>query len=112
MLMGQLMYGAGLRLSECLQLRVKDIDFDQKLIIVRDSKGKKARVTPLPDMARAALQLKVEWRHALHKQDLEGETASVDLPHALHRKYPNAHREFGWQVLFASHRPSKHPRTG
>ena len=62
-------------------------------------------------MARVALQLKVEWRHALHQQNLEDETASVDLPHALHRKYPNAHREFGWQYLFASHRLSKHPRT-
>jgi len=111
-LMGQLMYGAGLRLSECLQLRIKDIDFDQKLIIVRDSKGKKDRITPLPDMARSALQLKVSWRHALHQQDLADGTASVDLPHALDRKYPAAHREFGWQYLFASHRLSKHPRTG
>ena len=111
-LMGQLMYGAGLRLSECLQLRIKDIDFDQKLIMVRASKGKKDRVTPLPDMSRAALQLKMTWRHALHQQDLEDETASVYLPHALDRKYPAAHREFAWQYIFASHRRSKHPRTG
>ena len=111
-LIGQLLYGAGLRLSECLQLRVKDIDFDQKLIIVRDSKGKKDRVTPLPEKAITALRLKLEWRLALHKQDLDQGTASVDLPRALDRKYPNAHREFGWQYLFASHRLSRHPRTG
>ena len=110
-LMGQLMYGAGLRLSECLQLRTQDIDFDQKLIIIRDSKGKKDRVTPLPEMSRAALQLKLSLRHSLHQQDLLDGIASVNLPHALNRKYPAAYREFGWQYLFASHRLSKHPRT-
>lgn len=111
-LMGQLMYGAGLRLSECLQLRVKDIDFDQKFIVVRDSKGKKDRVTPLPDRAVVSLKAQLAWRMALHEQDLADGTASVALPHALDRKYPNAHREIGWQFVFASHRLSKSPRSG
>jgi integrase len=111
-LMGQLMYGAGLRLSECLQLRVKDIDFDQKLIIVRDSKGKKDRVTPLPKTATLALRAQLEWRRSLHERDLAAGTASVALPHALDRKYPHAYREYGWQFVFASHRLSKTPRSG
>jgi integron integrase len=111
-LMGQLMYGAGLRLSECLQLRVKDIDFDQKLIIVRDSKGKKDRVTPLPETAVAALKGKLQWRVTLHQRDLAEGTASVTLPHALDRKYPGAHRELRWQFVFASDRLSRSPRSG
>lgn len=111
-LMGQLMYGAGLRLSECLQLRVKDIDFDQKLIMVRDSKGKKDRVTPLPDTAIPALKAQLQWRRSLHDHDVAAGTASVALPHALDRKYPNAHRELSWQFVFASHRLSRCPRSG
>ena len=70
-LMGQLMYGAGLRLGECLQPGIKDIDFDQNLIMVPASKGKKDCVTPLPHMSRAALQQKMRWRHALHQRDLK-----------------------------------------
>jgi integron integrase len=106
------MYGAGLRLSECLHLRVKDIDFDEKLIIVRDAKGKKDRMTPLPGSVVPSVRLKLDWRLALHNQDLAEGIASVSLPHALHRKYPDAHREFRWQFVFASQRLSKHPRTG
>jgi integrase len=110
--MGQLMYGAGLRLSECLQLRVKVIDFDQNLIIVRDSKGKKDRVTPLPQTATSALKAHLDWRRSLHERDLADGTASVALPHALDRKYPSAHRELGWQFVFASNRLSRGPRSG
>lgn len=111
-LMGQLMYGAGLRLSECLQLRVKDIDFDQGLIVVRDSKGKKDRVTPLPTVVVEGLKRQLEWRRGLHERDLAEGIASVTLPRALDRKYPNAHRQLGWQFVFASNRLSESPRSG
>ncbi|MCG8651870.1 MAG: tyrosine-type recombinase/integrase, partial [Pirellulales bacterium] len=76
-LMGQLMYGAGLRLSECLSLRVKDIDFDPKLIIVRDSKGKKDRVTPLPEAIIPAIRTKLQWRRTLHQHDMDEGTAEI-----------------------------------
>ncbi len=100
------MYGAGLQLSECLSLRVKDIDFDQKLIVVRDSKGKKDRVTLLPEAVAAAIRMKLQWRRTLHEHEVDEGTASVDLPHVLHRKYPNTHREFAWQHLFVVQGPT------
>ncbi|WP_146523321.1 integron integrase, partial [Stieleria varia] len=109
-LMAQLMYGTGMRLGECLRLRVKDIDFDNRMIYVRRSKGKKDRRVPLPETVVESLQKKLQWRRKLHDQDLAEGVASVFLPKALDRKYPNAHREFRWQFIFASHRLSRNPR--
>ncbi|WP_182871531.1 tyrosine-type recombinase/integrase, partial [Rhodopirellula sp. JC639] len=112
LLMAQLMYGGGLRLSECLSLRVKDLDFDQKMIIVCDSKGKKDRRVPLPDAAAPALRRQLKSRKVLHERDLDEGAASVYLPRAIDRKYPNAHKELRWQYLFASRQRSRNPRSG
>lgn len=108
----KVLYGAGLRLSECLQLRIKDIDFDQMQIIVRRGKGKKDRITPFPKQLLESLKRLIQRRLALHDRDLEEGKASVWLPHALSVKYPNAHRQFKWQYVFASERISRDPRTG
>lgn len=108
----QLLYGCGMRISEAIRLRVKDIDFDNSLIEIHGAKGGKSRLVPLPAELTEALKRFVDSRRALHQHDLANGTASVWLPHALHRKYPNAHHEFRWQYLFASNRLSRDPRTG
>lgn len=112
LLIAQILYGAGLRLSECLRLRTKDIDFDQMQIVVRHGKGKKDRLTPLPRELVEPLKKLLRQRQVLHDQDVDAGTASVWLPRAIGSKYPNAHREFRWQYLFASAKLSKDPRTG
>ena len=107
----QILYGSGLRILECLRLRIKDIDFDQNQIVVRDGKGMKDRVTCLPAICIDDLRVLIESRRLQHQQDtLEG-VGSVWLPFALARKHPNANTEFGWQYLFASHKFSKDPRS-
>ena len=111
-LIAKLLYGCGMRISECLRLRVKDIDFEMKRIEVHASKGEKSRFVPLPDSVSQSLQRAIRSRRVLHDKDLEEGTASVELPFALDKKYPNAHREFKWQFLFASHKLSRNPRTG
>jgi integron integrase len=107
-----LLYGAGLRILECLRLRVKDIDFARKEILVRDGKGFKDRVTMLPQSLVAALQQQLERVKALHEQDVAAGYGEVYLPYALDRKYPNAAREWGWQYVFPSGNLSTDPRTG
>ncbi len=111
-IIAQLLYGCGLRISEALRLRIKDFDFDQRQIVIHNSKGKKSRLVPLPESLVDDLKRLIENRAKLHERDLENGMASVWLPHALNRKFPNAHREFKWQFLFASHRHSKNKRTG
>lgn len=111
-LIGQLLYGCGLRISECLRLRTKDIDFDQLLIEIHNSKGDKSRFVPLPRQLVEPLRRLVESRRIVHEQDVANGEASVWLPHALGRKYPSAHAEFKWQFLFASARFSRDPKTG
>lgn len=111
LLIGQLLYGCGMRITECLRLRVKDIDFDQMMIEVHHSKGDKSRLAPLPTPLIEPLRRLVQSRRTLHEHDLAGGQASVWLPHALDRKYPSAHREFKWQFLFASAKFSKDPKT-
>lgn len=108
----QLLYGCGMRISEAIRLRVKDIDFENRLIEIHGAKGGKSRLVPLPDELAKPLKRFVESRRTLHEHDLADGTASVWLPYALHRKYPSAHREFRWQYLFASNRLSRDPRTG
>ena len=111
-LMARLLYGSGLRLMECLRLRVKDLDFAQRQIVVRDGKGMKDRVTMLPDSLMGPLRAHLEGVQALHRQDLAAGAAGVYLPYALERKYPSANREWGWQYVFPADKPSIDPRSG
>jgi integron integrase len=111
-LIATLLYGSGLRLMECLRLRVKDIDFAQRHIIVRRGKGDKDRITMLPDQARVALMNHLKGVQAVHQKDLALGYGIVYLPNALDRKYPNANREWIWQYVFPSHKLSVDPRTG
>ena len=111
-LQAKLLYGCGLRLMECLRLRVKDIDFEQGQIIVRDGKGMKDRVTMLPDSLRVPLQEQLRRAKIIHEQDLAEGHGQVDLPFALDRKYPNANCEWGWQYVFPADKLSTDPRTG
>lgn len=98
-LMATLLYGAGLRLSECLELRVKDMDFSYKQITVRDAKGDKDRVTLLPESITEALKQHLVKVKKLHEKDLEAGYGMVYLPDALARKYRNADKEWGWQPV-------------
>jgi integron integrase len=110
-LMAGLLYGSGLRLMECVRLRVKDIDFGYAKIIVRDAKGGKDRVTMLPVNLASALERHLQKVKAQHDQDLEDGFGSVYLPHALARKFPNVPREWVWQYVFPSTRISSDPRS-
>lgn len=112
LLMAQLLYGSGLRLMECLRLRMKDVDFERREILVRDGKGGKDRVTMLPDTVTPALKAQVEEVRSLHVADLAVGGGDVYLPYALARKYPNAGRELGWQYIFPSRKLSTDPRSG
>ena len=111
-LMAKLLYGSGLRLMECLRLRVKDVDFGMHQIMVRDGKGKTDRVTLLPESIKADLKEQLEQVKAIHENDISQRYGKVYLPYALSRKYPNADREWGWQYVFPSKSLSKDPRTG
>ncbi len=106
-----IMYGAGLRLSECVNLRIKDIDFENKLIIVRSGKGDKDRRTMLPDSIHTLLLAHREQAHTLFAKDRKADIPGVELPNALERKYPNAGKEWGWFWLFPSHKLSVDPRS-
>ena len=111
-LMAGLLYGAGLRLLECLRLRVKDIDFQYNQITVHDAKGHKDRVTMLPHTLKDSLQLHIKSVKILHLQDLQAGYGSVYLPYALERKYKNAATDFGWQFVFPADTLSIDPRSG
>jgi integron integrase len=110
-LMAGLLYGSGLRLMECLRLRVKDVDFEQHQLVVRDGKGAKDRATMLPHSLAKPLRRHLERVKLLHEQDLASGFGSVHLPHALARKYPNASTEWAWQYVFPSDRISRDPRS-
>src|SRR5438067_9798477 len=111
-LMASLMYGSGLRVMECIRLRIKDIEFSQRAIIVRDGKGDKDRVTMLPDPLTPHLTARIEQAQMIHQRDLEAGFGAVYLPHALERKYPNANKETGWQYVFPARKRSVDPRSG
>ena len=111
-LMASLLYGAGLRLRECLSLRVKDVDFGYRQIIVRDGKGGKDRVTMLPGTVIAPLQAHLVRTKIIHDQDLADGCGDVELPDAIARKYPRAPYEWGWKFVFPSYKRSVDPRTG
>lgn len=108
----KLLYGTGLRLMEGLRLRVKDIDFGQRQVIVRGGKGDKDRVTVLPRGLVLPLQKLLEERRRWHHLDLATGHASVDLPHALAKKYPRAGSEWPWQYVFATPDHHTDPETG
>jgi integron integrase len=110
-LMGELLYGSGLRLLECLRLRVKDIDFGYGQITVRDGKGMHERVTVLPERVRGPLHLHLQGVQQLHARDLARGAGRVYLPSALARKYPNAERTWIWQYVFPAGKPSVDPRS-
>lgn len=112
LLMGQILYGAGLRMLECLRLRVKDVCFDQSQIVIRDGKGEKDRITVLPEAVRESLCGQIEIVRELHARDLSEGFGRVWLPYALDRKYPNAAEEFGWQYLFPAVKLSVDPQSG
>jgi integron integrase len=111
-LMASLLYGSGLRLTECLNLRVKDLDFNYRQITVRDGKGQKDPVTMLPSSTIEPLKIQLEKAKVLHHLDLNEGYGTVYLPYALERKYKNANREWAWQFVFPANNRSKDPRSG
>jgi integron integrase len=111
-LMAGLLYGSGLRLMECVRLRVKDVDFGYLRITVRDGKGAKDRITMLPVNMAKSLERHLQKVKTQHEEDLEGGFGSVYLPNAIERKWPGALSEWAWQYVFPSSRLSVDPRTG
>jgi integron integrase len=111
-IMVKILYGSGLRAIECLRLRVKDLDFDMSEIIVRDGKGKKDRVTILPDDIKDPLRKHLVFIKQMHDNDLSKGFGRVYLPYALSKKYKNADTEFAWQYVFPAKTMSIDPRSG
>jgi len=112
LLLASLLYGAGLRLMEALRLRVKDVDFSQNQIVVRDGKGATDRITMLPATVKQALADHLRRINLLHQRDLQEGFGRVYLPTALERKYSNADKEWCWQYIFPSLKRSRDPRSG
>jgi integron integrase len=111
-LMARLIYGTGMRLMECLRLRIQDIDFERNQIAVRDGKGGKDRITMLPQALKEELRQHQQRVKLLHETDLKEGFGKVYLPYALDGKYPNAERQWGWQYVFPSSKRSTDPRSG
>ena len=111
-IMAKLLYGSGLRLMETVRLRVQDLDFDNKQLMVRDGKGNKDRATLLPDPIHSPLKIHLERVKALHQKDLQNGYGSVYLPEALGRKYTGAAKAWNWQYVFPSKNLSVDPRGG
>ncbi len=110
-LMAGLLYGTGMRLMECIRLRVQDIDFEYKKITIIQGKGGKDRFVPLPDIFIAPLREKIGRNQQIHANDLSSGFGSVYIPPALSRKYPNAAKEFRWQYVFPASKISVDPRS-
>ena len=111
-IIGLLLYGSGMRLMECLRLRVKDIDFELHTVTLRETKSNRDRVTVLPQVVVEPLRLHLAKVKAQHEEDLSHGYGRVALPGALARKYPNAEYEWGWQYVFPATRFSQDPRSG
>lgn len=111
-LIAQLLYGTGMRISECLRMRVMDLDFEMRQIKVRNGKGAKDRVTILPVSTLDALHRQKQQVKEIHRRDLRNGLGETLLPHALDVKYPNAAATFGWQYFFPSEYIKKDPRSG
>jgi integron integrase len=112
LLMAKILYGSGLRLMECIRLRVQDLDFERNLIYVRAAKGNKDRTTLFPKSIQPEMQSRLDDVKRLHDEDLSQGYGEVYLPDALARKYPHASKEFRWQYVFPSKKRSVDPRTG
>ena len=112
LLMAQLLYGSGMRLMECVRLRVKDVDFDHRIIIVRDGKGQKDRVTMLPGACVSPLRSHLAAVRQQHVEDCERGCGAVYLPFALARRYPGAACDWSWQYVFPATKLSLDPRAG
>jgi integron integrase len=110
-LIGVLLYGSGLRLTEALRLRTKDLELENCRILVRDGKGRKDRITILPASLVTHLRVHLAKVRELHHQAVEQGFGGVQLPFALERKYPRAHLKWAWQYVFPAPRPSVDPRT-
>lgn len=110
-LIASLLYGSGMRLLECARLRIKDVDFDASLVVVRDGKGAKDRSTLLPAALRDGLRAQLRDAEQLHRADLAAGAGYVELPGALLSKYPNAAREWPWQWVFPATRTYREERT-
>lgn len=111
-LIAALLYGSGLRVLEALRLRIKDVDLEKRILMVRDGKGAKDRVTIIPDSLIDGLRIQLDSVRERHEHARRKGFAGVELPHALQRKYPGATLAIGWQYVFPAHRPSRDPRTG
>ncbi len=111
-LMAKLLYGSGLRLMECIRLRVKDLEFDSNQLMVRSGKGDKDRPTMLPELLQPALKEHLKKVKIIHEKDLKNNVEGVYLPFTLERKYKHASREWAWQYVFPSHKLSIDPRSG
>jgi integron integrase len=112
-LIAKLLYGSGLRLAECLRLRVKDLDFEYRTVTIHDGKGEKDRVTMLPESLLVHLKEHLERVHLIHKRDVQAGRAGVSMPTpGLERKYPNASHEWHWQYVFPASGYSSDPRSG
>jgi integron integrase len=111
-LRASLLYGSGLRLFECLKLRVQDVDFGMNQIIVRDGKGEKDRVTILPSSLVPALKTQLEKVREVHEMDFAAGYGEVSLPYALERKYVNASKSWNWQYIFPASQRSRDPHSG
>jgi integron integrase len=111
-LMASLLYGTGMRLMECIRLRIKDVDFSRHEIVIRNGKGAKDRITMLPKSVSDAMARQIERARAEHANDLRVGAGETYLPDALARKYPNAAREVGWQYVFPAAKRSRDPRSG
>lgn len=111
-LIGGLLYGSGMRMMECVRLRIKDVEFSRFEIVVRDGKGAKDRITMLPRGVSSALRNHLNEVWALHQEDLAAGFGAVYLPHALQRKYPGAASAWGWQYVFPAPARSTDPRSG
>jgi len=111
-LIGRLLYGTGMRILEAMRLRVKDVEFARREIVVRDGKGAKDRITMLPSGLARPLRSHLLQVAYIHSRDLADGLGNVHLPHAIARKYPNASREWCWQYVFPADRRSFDPRTG
>ena len=112
LLMARLLYGGGLRLMECVRLRIQNLDFAKSKIYVNAAKGGKDRITLFPHIIHDEMRDHIEKVRQLHDQDLEEGYGEVYMPFALERKYPKAAKEFGWQYVFPSKRLSEDPRSG
>ncbi len=110
--MTSLLYGSGLRLTECVSLRIKDLDFDRRTITVRLGKGEKDRTTVLPHKCIPALQHQLKTVQLIHRRDILENYAGTTLPESLERKHPSAAKEFAWQYLFPASRRTLDPATG